>query len=81
MTKKILITDLKEVNGLKVVCKCGAYWSISSDMSELPKKCIKCDTLMPTKEMWKVCNDIKLLNKNCEDQNITILIETEEKNL
>jgi len=79
MTKKILITDLKEVNGLKVVCNCGAYWSISSEM-ELPEKCIKCNTRMPTKEMWRVCNDIKLLNKSCEDQNITILIETEEKN-
>ena len=41
MTKKILITNLKEVKGIKIVCgKCGAYWFVPLNEKESPQQCI-----------------------------------------
>ena len=51
MTKTVYITELKEIKGLKVVCKCGSTWYLPSTASNPPEQCISCKAQIPGREI------------------------------
>ena len=80
MTKTILVTDLKEVKGLKIVCtKCGAYWFVRLSATEPPHKCISCDNKMPKDSIKNVLEQLSILINMMNEFDFNAYIETEEK--
>ena len=79
MTKTILVTDLKEVKGIKIVCnKCGAYWFIPIGTNP-PPKCISCDNKMPDGSIKNALEQVSILINMMNEFDFKAYIETEEE--
>ena len=80
MTKTVLVTNLNEINGLKIVCKkCGANWFLPFASKDIPRKCISCDNEMPMNTIVSLMDKLQEINTIGEKQGFNILIEIEQK--
>ena len=80
MTKNVLVTNLKEINGIKVICnKCKAYWFVPLGGSNPPEKCINCKSVIPADRIWKLTERISDTLKAAKEYDFDLVIETEEK--
>ena len=82
MTKKILITKLTEIKGLKITCKaCGASWSFPLG-KQLPTT-MECFACKPGIEQMDRCilegafKALQKLKELSEGNNLEVSIETE----
>jgi len=81
MTKKILSTSIKEIDGIKIRCnKCNAAWIIpfSKEAGTQPSECISCHNKISHKAILELTDTIIELKKDCDKFNFDIIIETEE---
>jgi len=79
MTKTILVTDLSEVKGIKIVCKkCDAYWFVPIG-GDPPHKCISCDNTMPNASIKNVLEQISILINMMNEFDFNTYIETEDE--
>lgn len=80
MTKTILVTNLQEVKGLKIVCsKCGAYWFVPIGTTDPPHKCISCDNKMPNDSIKNALEQVSILINMMNEFDFNTYIETEEE--
>ncbi len=77
MTKTIFVTDLTEVMGIKIVCECGAQWTIPID-GQPPKSCFSCNKEMPWKEINRAVKGIQAISQSSKDHAFGAFIETEQ---
>lgn len=78
MTKTILITNLKEVKGIKIVCrKCGAYWFVPLEGGNPPEQCHNCNNEVPAKSIWKVAQALGALIAVSGEFEFDAFVETE----
>ena len=80
MTRRVYVTDLKEVNSLRVVCKkCKAEMIIPVGEQTPPEKCFSCKTDLPWHEINDAVRAIAALNRVSEKYGVVdAFIETAE---
>jgi hypothetical protein len=81
MTKNILITNLKEVQGIKIICnKCNSYFMAPiGGKGKPPNMCVMCGKDLNGDYLASVLETIKTLVSYCEREGFEAVIETEEE--
>jgi hypothetical protein len=80
MTKTILVTNLKEIKGIKIVCtKCDAYWFIPLGATDPPHQCISCTNNMPKDSIKNALEQVANLINMMGEFDFKAYIETEEE--
>jgi len=80
MIKTILVTDLSEIKGIKIICsECGANFTAPINSGRLPDKCIMCKNIFESSYLSDVLLAIQKLSLFCKNSNFEAVIETEEK--
>lgn len=83
MTKTILVTDLREINHVKVSCeKCGFAVNFPLDTKEIKIVWCKCGVQFPIEKIktWlEVTQDLKIALSTTSFSGAIVEIETEEK--
>jgi len=84
MTKTILVTDIKEINHVKVSCKkCGFAIILPLDVEHIKTiGCTKCEVQFPVEKIktWlEVTQDFKKALTTTSFSDAVVEIETEEK--
>lgn len=80
MTKTVLVTNLKEINNIKFVCrKCDASFIVPLNKSNLPQECFSCGNGVGRKNMEKLLGSFKQLVLISDAQDFDLIVETEQK--
>jgi hypothetical protein len=78
MTKNIFVTNLKEVKGIKVICKkCNSFFMVPIGKINPPNMCVICRKDLNGDYIAKALETIKTLVSNCEREGFEAVIETE----
>lgn len=79
MTKKVYRTNLKQVEGVKIVCKkCKASFVIPIAASTPPKQCFSCNRDLPWQDINRVIKGIEAVVNAGNNFDFDAFIETEE---
>ena len=80
MTKNLLSTNLKEIEGIKVVCnKCKANWFLPFSCQNIPRKCISCENDIPMNTLLSLMEKFQEVINLSKKQGFDVIIETEQK--
>lgn len=80
MTKTVLVTKLKEIGGIIVVCsKCQARWFLPLSCQNAPRKCISCENEIPMNTLMSLIEKIQEVIILSKKQGFDVIIETEQK--
>jgi len=80
MTKNILSTNLKEIEGIRVVCnKCSANWFLPFGFQNAPRKCISCENEMPMNTLIILMEKFQEVINLSKKQGFDVILETEQK--
>ena len=79
MTKNIFITNLKEVQGIKIICKkCKSFFMVPVGQGTPPGSCIMCRKDFESEYLADALMTIQRLASYCEKNGYEAVIETEE---
>jgi hypothetical protein len=80
MTKNVFVTNLKEVRGIKVICKkCNAYFMAPIGAGVPPGMCVMCKQEFFTNYLTNALDAIKDLVLYCKEAGFEVVIETEDE--
>lgn len=81
MTKTILVTDLREVTKLSILCKCGFSMTLPITARSTPHdECPNCGAKIPTYSLRKMGDELMSLHETLKKfEGMKVTIETEEK--
>ena len=81
MTKTIFVTNLNEVQGIKIVCKkCNSFFMAPiKGRGKPPNMCVMCKKDLNGDYISSVLETIRTLVSYCEREGFEAVIETEEE--
>lgn len=81
MTKNIFITNLKEVKGIKIICKeCSSFFMAPiGGKGKPPNMCVMCKKDLNGDYIASVLETIRTLTSYCDREGFEAVIETEEE--
>jgi hypothetical protein len=80
MTKTVSVTNLTEIKGVKISCKCGAQWVVPVGDIIPPKTCFSCGKEMQWQAINRATKGIAAINEASKHSEFIAEIETDIKN-
>jgi len=80
MTKTLLITNLREIEGFKFACrKCGASAFVPLKENNPPERCFSCGNMLNKPKIKDAIAQFGLLVELSDANDFDVFIETEQK--
>jgi hypothetical protein len=78
MTKTVLVTNLAEIKGIKISCKCGAQWVVPVGDIVPPKMCFGCGKEIQWQAINRAIKGIAAISEASKHSEFVAEIETEQ---
>jgi len=78
MTKKVYVTDLKEISYVKIACICGAKFEVPIESRLPPQECFACGKALDWQPVNRFIKGVAEIRQAVKDGKFQAFIETVE---